>query len=88
MLKEKNQQSQVLGHWPIILVTHDAQVDGGVAMLLDGGKQCGAVAVPDLSRMKVIFWVQQLCVANSRKFQWFEKQNPPLMYLVAAFLLV
>lgn len=47
-------------HWPIVLVTHDAQVDGGVAVLLDGGKQGGAVAVPDLSGMEVIFWVQQL----------------------------
>lgn len=43
-----------------VLVSHDAQVDGGVAVLLNGGQQSGAIAVPDLPRMEVIFWVQQL----------------------------
>lgn len=39
------------------LVAHDAQIDGGVAMLLNSGQQGGAIAVPDLPRMEVIFWV-------------------------------
>lgn len=43
-----------------VLVSHDAQVDGGVAVLLNGGQQSGAIAVPDLPRMEVVFWVQQL----------------------------
>lgn len=44
----------------VLLVSHDAQIDGGVAMLLNSCQQGGAITVPDLSRMKVIFWVQQL----------------------------
>lgn len=43
-----------------ILVSHDAQIDSGVAMFLNCGQQGGAIAVPDLSRMEVIFWVQKL----------------------------
>ena len=43
-----------------VLVSHDAQVDGGVTVLLNGGQQGGAIAVPDLPRVEIIFWVQQL----------------------------
>lgn len=43
-----------------VLVSHDAQIDSGVAMFLNSGQQSGAIAVPDLSRMEVIFWVQKL----------------------------
>lgn len=43
-----------------VLVSHDAQIDSGVAVLLDSSQQGGAIAVPDLPRMEVIFWVQQL----------------------------
>lgn len=43
-----------------ILVSNDSQIDGGVAMLLNSCQQGGAITVPDLPRMKVIFWVQQL----------------------------
>lgn len=43
-----------------VLVSHDAQIDGGVAVLLDSSQQGGTIAVPDLPRMEVVFWVQQL----------------------------
>ena len=43
-----------------VLVSHDAQIDSGVAVLLDSSQQGRAIAVPDLPRMEVIFWVQQL----------------------------
>lgn len=40
-----------------VLVAYNAEIDGGVAMLLNSGQQGGAIAVPDLTRMEVIFWV-------------------------------
>lgn len=43
-----------------VLVSHDAKIDSRVAVLLDSSQQGGAIAVPDLPRMEVIFWVQQL----------------------------
>lgn len=43
-----------------VLVSHYSQVDRRVAVFLDRGQQGGAIAVPDLPRMEVIFWVQQL----------------------------
>lgn len=43
-----------------VLVSHDAQVDSGVAVFLNSGQQGGAIAVPDLPRMEVVLWVQQL----------------------------
>lgn len=42
------------------LVSDDAEVDGGVAVLLNGGQQCGSVTVPDLAWVEVILRVQQL----------------------------
>ena len=44
----------------MLLVSDDAEVDGGVAVLLDGGQQGGAVGVSDLPWMKVVLWIQQL----------------------------
>lgn len=41
-----------------VLVTHDAQIDSGVAMFLDRGQEGGAIAVPDFPRMEVVLWVQ------------------------------
>lgn len=35
-----------------VLVSHDAQVDGGVAVLLNGGQQSGAIAVRTLESPK------------------------------------
>ena len=58
-----------------VLVSHDAQVDGGVAVLLNGGQQSGAIAVPDLPRMEVIFWVQQL-------LRWEEFKHKKHIYTV------
>lgn len=43
-----------------VLVSHDAQIDSRVTVLLDSSQQGGAIAVPDLPRMEVVFWVQQL----------------------------
>lgn len=48
-----------------VLVSDDAQVDGGVAVLLDGGQQGGAVGVADLPWMEVVLWVQQLGWAHT-----------------------
>lgn len=44
----------------LLLVSDDAQVDGGISVLLDGGQQSGAVGVSDFSRVEVVLWVQQL----------------------------
>lgn len=44
----------------VILVSNDAQINGGVAVFLDGGQQGGAIAVPDFPRMEVVLGVQQL----------------------------
>lgn len=43
-----------------LLVANDAQVDGGISMLLDGGQQGGAVGVSDFPGVEVILWIQQL----------------------------
>lgn len=51
-----------------VLVSHDAQIDSRVAVLLDSGQQGGAIAVPDLPRMEVVFWVQQLPRNKSRNY--------------------
>ena len=44
----------------VLLVSDDAEVDGGVSVLLDGGQQGGAVGVSDLPWMEVVLWIQQL----------------------------
>lgn len=41
----------------LLLVSNDAQVDGGVSMLLDGGQQGGAVGVSDFPWVEVILWI-------------------------------
>lgn len=46
--------------YEVVLVSDDAQIDGGVAVFLDSGQQGGPIAVPDFPRMEVILWVQQL----------------------------
>lgn len=57
---------RLFGGCKAILVSHDAQVDGRVTVLLDGGQQGGAIAVPDLPRMEVVFWVKQLWWSRRR----------------------
>lgn len=44
----------------ILLVSNDAEVDGGVPVLLDGSQKSGAVRVSDLPRMEIILRIQQL----------------------------
>lgn len=44
----------------LLLVSNNAQVDGGVSMLLDGGQQGGAIRVSDLPWVQIVLWIQQL----------------------------
>lgn len=48
------------GQHGFLLVSYDAQIDGRVSVLLDGGKKGGAVGVPDLSWVEIILRIQQL----------------------------
>lgn len=61
-LQTKCQQGRFFLYKPkmLLLVSNDAQVDGGISMFLDGGQQSGAVGVSDFPRVEVVLWIQQL----------------------------
>lgn len=65
----------------ILLVSNDAEVDGGVPVLLDGSQKSGAVRVSDLPRMEIILWIQQLNTNNMKP-----KEAPKRLVCLIPFL--
>lgn len=64
LYKNKRSDGIILFWWgtSLLLVSNDAQVDGGISVFLDGGQQSGTIGVSDFSWVEVVLWIQQLKV--------------------------